>query len=285
MTFTAVDKAGNRSETISASYFRMVNTDVLAYIYNSKKGANGERVGTGFYSPMDDDGIALSKKATDFQDLDILVIKPIENEDAGLLVIREDEKEYNPHEYAGFTVESKKISNTAVLNKMHLPGSYFSETFRDDGLDTRMELSVSVRDDVYQWLGSIHIDNEIPTATLPDDLKNWHNYFFEEETTITLTGISEPLDDKLSVVYECPRNGDRVEIPHIYNEEDRIYSFTLSKGVHHIDITLTDEAGNAWNIERIRYLRVGNFRLYICGGVVVLISAILFIIWRKKRRS
>lgn len=285
MTFTAVDKAGNRSETISASYFRMVNTDVLAYIYNSKKGANGERVGTGFYSLMDDDGIALSKKATNFQDLDILVIKPIENEDAGLLVIREDEKEYNPHEYAGFTIESEKISNTAVLNKMHLPGSYFSETFRDDGLDTRMELSVSVRDDVYQWLGSIHIDNEIPTATLPDDLKNWHNYFFEEETTITLTGISEPLDDKLSVVYECPRNGDRVEIPHIYNEEDRTYSFTLSKGVHHIDITLTDEAGNAWNIERIRYLRVGNFRLYICGGVVVLISAILFIIWRKKRRS
>lgn len=285
MTFTAVDKAGNRSETISASYFRMVNTDVLAYIYNSKKGDDGERVGTGFYSLMDDDGIALSKKAADFQDLDILVIKPIENEDAGLLVIREDEKEYNPHEYAGFTVESEKISNTAVLNKMHLPGNYFSETFRDDGLDTRMELSVSVRDDVYQWLGSIHIDNEIPTAILPDDLKNWHNYFFEEETTITLTGISEHLDDKLSVVYECPRNGDRVEIPHIYNEENGTYSFTLSKGVHHIDITLTDEAGNAWNIERIRYLRVGNFRLYICGGVVVLISAILFIIWRKKRRS
>ena len=284
ISLKAVDKAGNESETISASYFRMVNTDVLAYIYNSKKGANGERVGTGFYSLMDDDGIALSKKAADFQDLDILVIKPIENEDAGLLVIREDEKEYNPYKYAGFTVESEKISNTAVLNKMHLPGSYFSETFRDDGLDTRMELSVSVRDDVYQWLGSIHIDNEIPTAVLPDDLKNWHNYFFENETTITLIGISEPLDDKLSVVYECPRNGDRVKIPHIYNEEDGTYSFTLSKGVHHIDITLTDEAGNEWNVERVRYVRVGNFRLYLCGGAVVLISAIVFIIWRKKRR-
>ncbi len=285
MTFTAVDKAGNRSETIDASYFRMVNTDVLAYIYNSHKGENGARVGTGFYSLMDDDGIALSKKAADFQDIDVLVIKPIKDTSAGTLVLREDEKEYFPQDYAGFEVDSsEKVSDTAVLEKMHLPGSYFSETFRDDGLDTRMELSVSVRDGVYQWLGSIHIDNELPTATLPDDFTNWHNYFFEKETTITLTNISEPLDDMLSVVYECPRNGERTPIPHTYDAEKGTYSFTLSKGVHHIDVTLVDEAGNEWNIDRVRYIRVGNFRLYLGGGVVVVLVVVSCIILRRKRR-
>lgn len=288
VTFTAVDKAGNRSEPINASYFRMVNTDVLAYIYNSEKAKSDDTdssVGTGFYSLMNDKGMALSKKATDFQDLDILVIKPVADKKAGNLVLREDEKEYFLKEYANFTVDEENVSDTAVLEKMHIPGSYFSDTFKDDGLDTRMELSVSVRDGVYQWLGSIHIDNEIPKATLPDDFKNWHNYFFEKEMTITITDISEPLNDKLSKVFECPRNGERVEIPHTYDPENGTYSFTLSKGVHHIDITLVDEAGNEWNIERVRYIRVGNFRLYLGGGIVIAVGIAAFIIFRKKRRS
>lgn len=284
VTFTAVDKAGNRSEPINASYFRMVNTDVLAYIYNSEKDKTNSSVGSGFYSLMNDKGMALSKKATDFQDLDILVIKPVADEKAGILVLREDEKEYFLKEYANFTVDRENVSDTAVLEKMHIPGSYFSDTFKDDGIDTRMELSVSVRDGVYQWLGSIHIDNEIPKATLPDDFKNWHNYFFEKETTITITDISEPLNDKLSKVFECPRNGERVEIPHSYDPESGTYSFTLSKGIHHIDITLVDEAGNEWNIERVRYVRVGNFRLYLGGGIVIAIGIAAFFIFKKKKR-
>lgn len=290
LTFVAVDKAGNKSDPISNTYFRMVDTDVLAYIYNSKIGDKNSdddnKKPTGYYSLMNTDGKAISKKATDFDNLDILVIKPKSDKQAGTLVLREDEKQYSPYDYNAFSIEEESVSETATMLKMHLPGEYFSETFRDDGLDTRMYLSVSIRDDVYLDLASIHIDNEAPTATIPDDFKNWHNYFFESEQTITLTDISELLDDTKTKVYECPRNGERKEIPHTYDPESNTLSFTLTKGVHHIDITLVDEAGNEYNIDRVKYVRVGNFRLYLGGGIVLVLGAVAaFFIIRRKRRG
>ncbi|MBD5111498.1 MAG: hypothetical protein HDT42_03050 [Ruminococcaceae bacterium] len=288
LTFVAVDKAGNKSEPINNTYFRMVDTDVLAYIYNSRigdKNSNDEnKRPSGYYSLMSVDGKAISKKATDFDDLDVLVIKPVADKQAGTLVLREDEKQYSPYNYSAFTIENEEISETAMLMKMHLPSEYFSETFRDDGLNARMYLSVSIRDDVYLDLASIHIDNEAPTAALPHDFENWHNYFFKSEQTITLTDISEVLNDELSKVYECQGNGQRVEIPHTYDPKTNTLSFTLNKGVHHIDITLADEAGNEWNIDRVKYVRVGNFRLYL-GGIIVLVGASLtFLLIRKKKK-
>ena len=211
------------------------------------------------------------------------MIKPTTDNAAGTLVLREDENQYSPQEY--LTIENEEISETATLSYIHLPGNYFSEAFRDDSLDTRMYLSVSIRDDVYLDLATIHIDNEAPTATLPENFKDWHNYFFKDEVTISLTDISETLDKNATKVYECPRNGERIEIPFTYDSETDTLSFTLTKGQHHIDITLVDEAGNEWNIDRVRYLQVGNFWLYI--GVTVLIviaTGIGFFVWRKKRR-
>lgn len=290
LTFVAVDKAGNKSEPISNTYFRMVDTDVLAYIYNSqigdKNSDDDSKKPSGYYSLMNTDGKAISKKATDFDNLDILVIKPKTDTQAGTLVLREDETLYSPYDYNAFSVEEESVSETATMLKMHLPGEYFSETFRDDGLNTRMYLSVSIRDDVYLDLASIHIDNEAPTATIPDDFKNWHNYFFESEQIITLSDISELLDDAKTKIYECPRNGERKEIPHTYDPESGTLSFTLTKGVHHIDITLVDEAGNEYNIDRVKYVRVGNFRLYFGGGVVIALGALAaFFLIRRKRRD
>ena len=64
-------------------------------------------------------------------------------------------------------------------------------------------------------------------------------------------------------------------------------TFTLNKGLHNIDITLTDEAGNAWNIERVTYLRVGNLRLYLGIGIGLLIVALVvtIILVRKRKRK
>lgn len=290
LTFVAVDKAGNKSEPINNTYFRMVNTDVLAYIYNSQIGDKNSddknKQPSGYYSLMNTDGKAISKKASDFEDLDILVIKPTSDKQAGRLVLRQDEEQYSPYDYNAFNVEEEFISETATMVKMHLPGEYFSETFRDDGLNARMYLSVSIREDIYLDLASIHIDNEAPTASIPDEFKNWHNYFFENEHTVTLSNVSEILDDKKSKVYECPRNGDRVEIPYIYDSESGTFSFTLSKGVHHIDISLVDEAGNEWNVNRVKYVRVGNFRLYLGLGMTLGISAIIvFTFIKRKKRN
>ncbi|HRR75332.1 MAG TPA: YDG domain-containing protein [Ruminococcus sp.] len=283
LKFTAVDKAGNESETISNTYFRMVDTDVLAYIYNSAIDTkNGP---TGYYSLMSENGKALSKKATDFKDIDILVIKPKDDKKAGKLVLREDAKQYSPDDYAAFDVDTEEISETCIMEKMHLPGSYFSETFKDDGLDTRMYLSVSVRDDVYQDLASIHIDNEIPRAEIPEKFHNWANFAFTDEETITLTGITETLNDENTKVFECPRNGDRKEIPHVYDPESGTLSFTLGKGIHHIDITLEDEAGNQWHIDRVKYVRVGNFRIILGSaiGIAGIGAGVLFHFLRRRR--
>ncbi len=284
LKFTAIDKAGNESETISNTYFRMIDTDVLAYIYNSAIDTkNGP---TGYYSLMSENGKALSKKAVDFKDIDVLVIKPKDDKKSGKLVLREDEKQYSPEDYSAFNVETEEISETCIMEKMHLPGSYFSETFKDDGIDTRMYLSVSVRDDVYQDLASIHIDNEIPKADIPEKFHNWANFSFTDEETITLTGITETLNDENTKVFECPRNGERKEIPHIYDPENGTLSFTLGKGIHHIDITLEDEAGNQWHIDRVKYVRVGNFRILLGSAIGIAgIGAGVLIHFLRRRRS
>jgi len=132
----------------------------------------------------------------------------------------------------------------------------------------------------------IHIDNEKPTAKLPEDFVSWHNYMFTDEVVIQVTEISEMLDENLCKVYECPRQGARTEIPFNYSEEEKTLSFKLNKGLHNIDIILSDEAGNEWNIDRVKYLRIGNFRLYLGVGISLGIVGIIIaiVLWRKKRR-
>ncbi len=280
ITYVAVDKAGNKSEPINDTYFRMVDTDVLAYISNSSL-----KDKTGYYSLMDETGKAISKKASDFKDLTISVIKLKNDKESGIVTLREDDQEYSPTDYT--TSDDKDISETAMITETLLPATYFSETFRDDSLDTRMYLSVSIDKNAYLDLASIHIDNEPPTATTPEDFVSWHNYFFTKEATISLTNISETLNADLCKVYECPRNGDRTEIPFEYDKEKKMLSFVLKEGSHNIDITLVDEAGNEWNIDRVRYLRVGNFRLYVGIGIgLILLGAIIgAVLLRKKRES
>ena len=280
--YVAYDKAGNSCKEIDDTYFKMINTDVLAYIDNSTQNKE-EKVYTGYYSLMDENGRAISKKASDFEDMDINVITQKDDKDSGTVIIRDEKEEYTTNEYA--TVSDTQISKTSVIRKTHLTGAYFSETFKDDSLDTRMYLSVSYKNNYYD-LATIHIDNEKPTAKLPEDFVSWHNYMFTDEVVIQVTEISEMLDENLCKVYECPRQGARTEIPFNYSEEEKILSFKLNKGLHNIDIILSDEAGNEWNIDRVKYLRIGNFRLYLGIGIFLGIVGIIIaiVLWRKKRR-
>ena len=278
LTYVAVDKAGNKSVPINDTYFKMVNTDVLAYLYNSNKAEH-----TGYYSLMSEDGKAISKKAANFQDLDIFIIKLKKDNSAGAVVLREDDKQYEPGKY--LKEETEKISETAVLTKKHLPASYLSETFKDDNLDTRMYLSVSIHDNAYLDLASIHIDNEPPSAILPDDFVNWHNYMFVNEVNIEISNITETLNAEWCKVYECPGGQERVEIPFVYNKEDKNLTFTLEKGGHNIDIVLADEAGNEWSIDRVRHLRVGNLRLYLgAAAISILTVCIVSFNFLRKRK-
>ncbi|MEE0266011.1 MAG: hypothetical protein UD936_10340, partial [Acutalibacteraceae bacterium] len=280
ITYTAVDKAGNRSEPINDTYFRMVETDVLAYINNSSL-----KEKTGYYSLMDENGNAISKKAGDFKELSVSVIKLKDDEKSGVLTLREDDKKYLPGDDEA-TVTPNNISETAVITEIQLPASYFSETFRDDSLDTRMYLSVSKDENVYLDLAEIHIDNESPSAKTPEDFVNWHNYFFTKEVTISLTNITETLNADLCKVYECPRNGERTEIPFEYDKEKKLLTFVLKEGLHNIDITLVDEAGNEWNLDRVKNVRVGNFRLYTGASVSVVAigSTTGIVLWRRRKR-
>ncbi|MBQ5565772.1 MAG: hypothetical protein IIT42_02875, partial [Clostridia bacterium] len=286
LTYVAVDKAGNKSKPVNDTYFKMINTDVLAYLYHSSK-----TDGTGYYSLMDDSGKAISKKATDFQDLDIFVIKKKtednknkeQEEQVGNIMIRDDDNEYSPKDY--IQPNEEKISETSVLTKNRLPSSYFSDTFKDDSLDKRMYLSVSIHDNAYLDLAALHIDNERPSATLPEHFVSWHNYMFTNEVTIELSNITETLNEELCKVYECPRGKERVEIPFTYSKENKTLSFVLDKGLHNIDITLADEAKNEWDINRVRYLRVGNFRLYLGIGITALIAGAVVMINLLKKRG
>lgn len=277
-TFTALDKAGNESEPINDTYFRLVDTDMLAYISNSSIVNH-----SGYYSLMDEYGRAISKKASDFSDLEISVITLNSDKKSGRIIVRDEEDKYSTDTH--LKTESTDISKTAHIDIKTLPAQYFSETFRDDSLDNRMYLSISINDHSYLDLATIHIDNEPPSATLPEDFANWHNYLFTDSVVIDLTEISETLNTDNTKIYECPREDEREEIPYEYNKADKILSFTLDKGAHNIDIVLVDEAGNEWDVDRVRYLRVGNFRLYlILGGVVLIAGAVVVFFQIRKRK-
>ena len=121
----------------------------------------------------------------------------------------------------------------------------------------------------------------IKAAAISRAIKNHFSDRIEEK--ILHTG--QHYDDNMSKVYECPRKGKRFEISHEYDPAEGTLTFVLDKGVHHIDVTLVDEAGNELSIDRVKYIRVGNFRLYLIGGILAGITALaVFFIIRRKRR-
>lgn len=267
----AVDKAGNESILNSNTYMRMVDSDVLAYISNSNAAKK-----TGWYSFQYENGDPISKRPDNFSDIDIVVLA--KNDSDTDIVLRD----YNGDEKnTDLTAEIDNSMYGVNVYRYTLKSEYFKDNFQDD-TDTELYLSVKNENGRID-LGKMHIDNIPPSCNLPDDLKTWHWYFGEDSRTITVTNISELLDETNCKVYD---NGK--EIDFIYSETDGSLSFTLNGGWHNVGITLEDVAGNTYSIQEVDNIHIGYFWLWIIIiASVVFIGIIILIIYfvRKKRYS
>lgn len=267
----AVDKAGNESVLNSNTYMRIVESDVLAYISNSNAAEK-----TGWYSFQYENGAPISKRPDNFSDIDIVVLA---KNDSDIDIVLRD---YNGDEKnTDLTAEIDSSMYGVNVYGYTLKSDYFKDNFQDD---TDAELYLSVKNENGRIdLGKMHIDNIPPSCNIPTDLKSWHWYFGNDSRTITLTNISELLDETKCKVYD---NGK--EINFIYSETDGSLSFTLNSGWHNVGITLEDVAGNTYSIQEADNIHIGYFWLWIIIiASVIFIGIIILIIYfvRKRRYS
>jgi hypothetical protein len=248
----AVDKAGNESIPNLNTYVRMIDSDVLAYISNSSLEAK-----TGWYSIQYENGDTISKKPDDFSDIEIVVFA---NKDTNRnIVLRDNNGDESTINLS--PVKDNSMYGIGIYNYT-LTGEYFKENFQDD-IDKELHLSVRNEDDRID-LGRMHIDNVEPEATLPRELKSWHWYVGEDNRTITITDISELLDETKTKVYN---NGKEIEF--VYSSEDGTLEFTLDKGWHNVGIVLSDIAGNKNNIGEKVNIHIGFFWLWVIMALFI----------------
>ena len=162
-----------------------------------------------------------------------------------------------------------------------LKSDYFKENFQED---TDTELYLSVKNEHGRIdLGKMHIDNIPPSCNIPNDLKSWHWYYGNESRTITVTNISELLDETMCKVYD---NGKAIDFT--YSAAEGSLSFTLNGGWHNVGITLEDVAGNTYSVQEVDNIHIGYFWLWIIIiASVIFIGITITIVYfvRKKRYS
>ena len=267
----AVDKAGNRSVVVQDTYMRMINTDVLAYIEDSHPAIEGNK-GTGWYSIEDEDG-PLSKRPDTFDDLKIAVFTKATAQAMVTL---------NSNDGDNIDVETQQTENGVAhgvnLCRYTVSGSFFKDTFRED-TDAEYYLTVSTLGESIE-LGEIHIDNIAPQCKLPGYFHDWGWMRGENPEPITITDINEKIDTDLSKVYV-----DGKVVDSAYDSKANTLSFDISKGNHSVGISLVDTAGNAYDIPEITNLYVGNLRLYVGTGIVIVGSISVLIVFRKRKKE
>lgn len=274
---TAVDKAGNRSILCRNTSVLMMKSDVLAYISNSNKAAS-----KGWYSLQKDENTPISKRPDAFSDLDITVFA--QKNSKTNIILRDENGESQD---TGITAENSEDMYAVGVYNYTLPKEYFADNYPE-----------GTNKDLYLWaentygketshitLGWIRIDALAPTCSIPSDLKDWKAYISTTKT-ITLSNISESLDESQCVVYD---NGKAVSADHFdYSDETDTLSYTLEKGWHDLSFVLVDEAGNTYTIQEISSIQVGLlyclwFRI-LCGLVVAgVVASVVIIVVRKKR--
>ncbi len=275
LELTAVDKAGNESALNSNTYMRMVDSDVLAYISNSNAAEK-----TGWYSLQYENGESISKRPDNFSDLEIVVLAKKDSEIE--IVLRDYNGDEKDTELRAVTDDS--MYGVCVYRYV-LKAEYFKENYQED---TDVELYLSVKNEGRRIdLGKVHIDNIPPSCILPEEFRSWNWYYGLDARTITITEISELLDETKCKVYD---NGK--EIDFIYASEDGNLSFTLESGWHNVGVKLEDVAGNIYSIREVNNIHIGYF--WFEAGVAVVAGSgamvIIFICFRrishkKKRRK
>lgn len=269
LELTAVDVAGNESLLNQNTYARMVNQDVLAYITESNFEAK-----TGLYSFQYENGDAISKRPDNFSDINICMFTK-KNTDSDV-VLRDNNADEVYAKVAGTTDDS--IYGFGIHNFV-LKSDFFKENFQDD---TDIELHLSVKNEGNRIdLGKMHIDNIAPTCKVPKELKSWNWYYGEEERTITISNISELIDENRSKVYD---NGKEVEFK--YLSDNNTLSFKIGKGWHNVGVILADMAGNVNNVQEKANIHVGFFWLWIIiASSATLITAIAFVVISNIRKK
>lgn len=270
LELVAVDVAGNKSAVNYNTYARMVDQDVLAFLMES----NPEKK-TGLYSFEYENGEAISKKPSDFQDLNIFVMT---KKETGTDIVLRDS---NGQEIVtnAQCMEDNSIYGIGICNYL-LRADFFRENFQDD---TDVELQLTVKNQGRRIdLGKMHIDNIAPTCVMPDNLDSWHWFYGETERTFTLSGISELVDESHCAIYD---NGQKV--PFAYSGDERTITFSLEKGWHNVGIVLDDMAGNANNIQEKINLHIGYFWLWVIVilSVLVVTSVICIVIYSRNRKK
>lgn len=249
LELSAVDVAGNESLLNVNTYARMVEQDVLAYILDS----NPEQK-TGLYSFQYENGDAISKRPDNFSDIKIFALA---QKDTDVKIVLRDN---NGEEYIA---NASAVTDDSVYGMtiyyFTLEAAYFKENFQED---TDAELRLSVMNEGSRIdLGKLHIDNIAPDCEIPEEFRSWKWFAGEENRTITISNISELLDESRCRVYD---NGQ--EIAFRYDGESNTLEFTLAKGWHSVGILLSDTAGNVYNIQERTNIHIGNFWSWIIGA-------------------
>ncbi len=267
----AVDVAGNESLLNLNTYARMIEQDILAYILGSNLTEK-----TGVYSFQYENGDAISKRPDNFSDIKISVLS---KKDTDIDIVLRDNNADEINTNAQATTDDS-IYGVGIYNYT-VGANFFKENFQDD-IDVELHLTVKNNGDKID-LGKLHIDNIAPTCEIPDEFKSWCWYYGEDDRTITVSNISELIDENQCRVYD---NGKEVGFE--YSIADNNLEFTLEKGWHNVGIVLDDMAGNANNIAEKANIHIGFFwlRVIIVLSVTLIIGLTVTVIYnvRKKRK-
>ena len=270
----AYDTAGNESILNRSTYMRMINTDVLAYIEESSKAD-----GTGYYALEDDNG-PISKRPENIEDVNIVVLaKNSANTSISLIDENENETE------TGISAVEQESVYAVDMIRYTLLGSYFEENYSKD-TDTTLYLRANSDSESID-LAQIHIDNIAPTCELPTQFKDWGTFAGFGKQTITLTNVSEALDDTACVAY-VTKDDETREILMDYDEEDNQVSLTIEPGTYSIGLVLADRAGNTYTIKEVSHLAVGSYRTIERGLTVMaifMIGVVTNMLFKRKKKA